>query len=104
MDDLIRAYAARRYAILFYSLLATLAATPLLAALESHGEWRIMISPDHPTFLRTKVHTHGNVPVAMAGTGIAADEFTSYGDTNAARSKLAFDEGWKLMPWFIGED
>ena len=36
-----------------------------------------MISPDHPTFLRTKVHTHGNVPVAMAGTGIAPDEFTS---------------------------
>ena len=44
---------------------------PLLDALKTHGDWRIMISPDHPTFLRTKVHTHGNVPVAMAGTGIA---------------------------------
>jgi 2,3-bisphosphoglycerate-independent phosphoglycerate mutase len=75
---------------------------PLLTALESHGDWRIMISPDHPTFLRTKIHTHGNVPVAMAGKGIAADEFTSYGDTNAAQSKLAFDEGWQLMPWFVG--
>jgi 2,3-bisphosphoglycerate-independent phosphoglycerate mutase len=76
---------------------------PLLEALPTHGEWRIMISPDHPTFLRTKVHTHGNVPVAMAGTGITADAFTSYGDTNAARSKLAFDKGWNLMPWFIGK-
>jgi 2,3-bisphosphoglycerate-independent phosphoglycerate mutase len=75
---------------------------PLVETLKSHGEWRIMISPDHPTFLRTKVHTHGNVPVAMAGTGIAADEFTSYGDSNAAKSKLAFDKGWELMPWFIG--
>jgi 2,3-bisphosphoglycerate-independent phosphoglycerate mutase len=74
---------------------------PLLEGLASHGDWRIMISPDHPTFLRTKVHTHGNVPVAMAGTGIAADEFTSYGDTNAARSTLAFDQGWDVMPWFI---
>jgi 2,3-bisphosphoglycerate-independent phosphoglycerate mutase len=74
---------------------------PLLDALRSYGEWRIMISPDHPTFLRTKVHTHGNVPVAMAGTGILPDEFTTYGDTNAARSKLAFDEGWRLMPWFV---
>ncbi len=77
---------------------------PLIEALESYGEWRIMISPDHPTFLRTKVHTHGNVPVAMAGTGIAADEFTNYGDTCAANSKLAFDEGWKLMPWFVGKN
>jgi len=76
---------------------------PLLDALASYRDWRIMISPDHPTFLRTKVHTHGNVPVAIAGTGIAADEFTAYGDTNAARSKLAFDEGWRLMPWFIGK-
>jgi 2,3-bisphosphoglycerate-independent phosphoglycerate mutase len=74
---------------------------PLLEALQSQGDWRIMISPDHPTFLRTKVHTHGNVPVAMAGTEIWPDEFTTYGDTNAAKSKLAFDEGWKLMPWFI---
>ena len=76
---------------------------PLLNALATHGDWRILISPDHPTFLRTKVHTHGNVPVAMAGTGIAADEFESYGDSNAAKSKLAFDEGWKMMPWFIGK-
>jgi 2,3-bisphosphoglycerate-independent phosphoglycerate mutase len=76
---------------------------PLVDALKTHGDWRIMISPDHPTFLRTKVHTHGNVPVAMAGTGIAADEFKAYGDTNAANSKLAFDEGWNLMPWFIGK-
>jgi 2,3-bisphosphoglycerate-independent phosphoglycerate mutase len=75
---------------------------PLLEALASHGDWRIMISPDHPTFLRTKVHTHGNVPVAMAGTGITPDEFKTYGDTNAARSRLAFDEGWNVMPWFIG--
>jgi 2,3-bisphosphoglycerate-independent phosphoglycerate mutase len=77
---------------------------PLLEALRSHGQWRIMVSPDHPTYLRTKVHTHGNVPVAMAGTGIASDEFTAYGDTNAAASKLAFDEGWLAMPWFIGKE
>jgi 2,3-bisphosphoglycerate-independent phosphoglycerate mutase len=74
---------------------------PLLDGLQSHVDWRIMISPDHPTFLRTKVHTHGKVPVAMAGTDITPDQFTSYGDGNAASSTLAFDEGWQLMPWFI---
>jgi 2,3-bisphosphoglycerate-independent phosphoglycerate mutase len=74
---------------------------PVVEALERHGDWRVLISPDHPTFLRTKVHTHGNVPVAIAGTGIDADAFTSYGDTNAAQSELAFDEGWRMMEWFI---
>ncbi|QDT72096.1 cofactor-independent phosphoglycerate mutase [Lacipirellula limnantheis] len=74
---------------------------PLVEALKARGDYRVMISPDHPTFVRTKTHTHGDVPVAMAGTGIKPDEFTSYGDTNAAKSSLAFDEGWRAMEWFI---
>lgn len=74
---------------------------PLVEALKSHGDYRVMISPDHPTYLSTKTHTHGNVPVAMAGTGIEPDRFTTYGDTNAANSQLAFDEGWRAMGWFI---
>jgi len=40
----------------------------------------------------------------MAGTGITPDEFKSYGDTNAAKSPLAFEEGWRTMPWFIGKN
>ncbi|HMP06332.1 MAG TPA: cofactor-independent phosphoglycerate mutase [Lacipirellulaceae bacterium] len=74
---------------------------PLATALAAHGDWRMMISPDHPTFLRTKTHTHGHVPVAMAGTGIAPDKFTSYCDANADKSSLVFDEGWRTMEWFI---
>ena len=62
-----------------------------------------MISPDHPTFLRTKTHTHGNVPVAMAGTGIAADEFTTYGDTNAASRSWPSTKAGDAMGWFIGK-
>ena len=75
---------------------------PLASSLQRAGPWRMMISPDHPTFLRTKTHTHGNVPVAIAGTGIEPDHFTAYGDTNAAQSPLAFDEGWRTMSYFIG--
>jgi len=76
---------------------------PLVEALKSHGDYRVMISPDHPTFLNTKTHTHGNVPILLAGTGITPDAFTSYGDGNAAKSELAFDEGWQAMGWFIGK-
>jgi len=74
---------------------------PLVEALKSQGDHRIMISPDHPTFLRTKTHAHGNVPILMAGTGIEPDSFTSYGDTNATKSELAFNAGWQAMQWFI---
>src|SRR5690606_33419239 len=74
---------------------------PLVDRLASQGEWRVMISPDHPTFLRTKKHTHGNVPVLMAGTGLERDAAQSYDDTTATQSGLAFDRGWELMPWFL---
>ena len=74
---------------------------PMLDELSAHEQWRIMVSPDHPTFLRTKVHNHGNVPVTMAGTGIDSDTFMRYGDSNANESCLVFDEGWQMMKWFI---
>ena len=45
---------------------------PLWEALQRHSEHRILISPDHPTPLRTKTHTHGCVPFAIAGSGVAA--------------------------------
>lgn len=74
---------------------------PVVEALRRTGDWRMMISPDHPTFLSTKKHTHGYVPVAMAGAGVAADACTAYGDTNAAASDLVFDQGWDAMRWFV---
>ncbi len=78
--------------------------SPLASSLQRTGNWRILITPDHPTFLRTKTHTHGHVPALLAGTGIEPDEFTTYGDTNAANSPLAFDEGWRMMRRFIKND
>jgi 2,3-bisphosphoglycerate-independent phosphoglycerate mutase len=32
---------------------------PLLEALPRHGDWRILVSPDHRTPLRTRAHAHG---------------------------------------------
>lgn len=77
---------------------------PVIAALEASGdEWKMLVTPDHPTFLRTKTHTHGDVPFVVAGSGIGPDAFQCYDEVNATASQLAFDEGWNLMPWFIGK-
>ncbi|HMC11445.1 MAG TPA: cofactor-independent phosphoglycerate mutase, partial [Pirellulaceae bacterium] len=74
---------------------------PLHAALKKHGDYRILISPDHPTFLRTKTHSHGFVPFAICGSGVAADAATAYDEIAAGKSTLAFEEGWKLMGHFL---
>jgi 2,3-bisphosphoglycerate-independent phosphoglycerate mutase len=75
---------------------------PLLEALPAYGEWRILVSPDHRTPLRTRAHAHGPVPFAMAGTGIVSREQPSYDEVVAAGSDLAFDKGHELMPRFLG--
>ena len=74
---------------------------PLHAHLEKSGDYRILVSPDHPTFLRTKTHSHGYVPFAMCGAGVAADSATNYDECTASASKLVFDRGCDLMPFFL---
>ncbi len=75
---------------------------PMLDKLKTLDEWRMLITPDHPTFIRTKTHSHGDVPFAICGTGVDTDEFLAYSETSAANSQLAFDRGCELMPFFIG--
>jgi 2,3-bisphosphoglycerate-independent phosphoglycerate mutase len=75
---------------------------PVHAALKSYGEYRILVSPDHPTPLRTKTHSHGYVPFALAGTGVKPSAAMTYDDPTAEKSPLVFHEGWKLMGYFLG--
>jgi 2,3-bisphosphoglycerate-independent phosphoglycerate mutase len=74
---------------------------PALAELRKHGAWRILISPDHPTFLRTRAHAHGFVPFALAGSGVSASGLASYDEHTASQSAHVFDPGWKLMRRFL---
>lgn len=76
--------------------------SPMLEHLQKLDQWRMLVTPDHPTFISTKTHTHGDVPFTICGTGIETDEASSYGETSAAQSKTTFDQGFKLMPFFIG--
>lgn len=75
---------------------------PVHDALKTYGEYRILVLPDHPTFIRTKTHTHGDVPLVACGTGIAPDGSATYDEDTASASSLAFPQGWTMMDWFIG--
>ncbi len=74
---------------------------PLHAHLRKQGNYRILVSPDHPTFLRTKTHSHGYVPFALCGAGVAPDAAQKYDEAAAAASLLVFDRGCDLMPFFL---
>jgi len=75
--------------------------TPVWEALQQYSDFRILISPDHPTPLRLKTHAHGYVPFAMAGTGVQKRNATGYNERVAEQSGLVFDEGWRVMEFFL---
>jgi len=77
---------------------------PLLEALQGYGRWRILVSPDHPTPIRLKTHSHGWVPFAVAGDGIQPDATDRYNEKAAEASGWSFPEGWTLMPYFLGKE
>jgi len=74
---------------------------PVHDYLKSQGEYRLLVCPDHPTFIRTKTHSHGLVPFAMCGTGIPANGAVSYDEIAAAATGKVVPEGHELMPLFF---
>ena len=74
---------------------------PILDKLQSTGDYRILVTPDHPTYISTKTHTHGDVPFTTCGTGVNADAFDAYHEANAKSSSVRFDKGFELMKSFI---
>lgn len=70
---------------------------PLLSALKSYGEWRILIAPDHPTPVTTKAHSAAPPPFCYAGTGIAKGHSLSFTEENARRCGVFIEQGHTLI-------
>ncbi len=75
---------------------------PVHDYLKEQGDYRILVCPDHPTFLRTKTHSHGYVPFAICGTRVRPDQANGYDEVTAAGSNLLLPKGHQLMPFFFG--
>lgn len=70
---------------------------PLHEALRRCGEYRILISPDHSTMIRTRAHDRAPVAWAMCGSGLGPSGRT-YDEVAAEGAGGPFlEEGWRLM-------
>jgi 2,3-bisphosphoglycerate-independent phosphoglycerate mutase len=75
--------------------------SPIVKHLTGAGDHRILVCPDHPTFISTKTHSRGHVPFVMAGSGIQPSGQRSYDEIAAAASTKRIEPGWKLMGEFL---
>lgn len=74
---------------------------PIHQALKEHGDYRILITPDHSTMLRTRAHDRAPVPWAMAGRGLGPSGLT-YDEISAKQAGVPFlEQGYRLMEQFL---
>jgi len=69
---------------------------PIIDALRSYGDWRLFLSPDHPTPCTLRTHTAEAVPWLLAGSGIPALS-QSYDEETAKNSAYQYEHGWEAI-------
>lgn len=74
----------------------------LRKGLEGRKDYRLLVVPDHPTFVALKTHTDGPVPFALYTAGSTVrDGVQAYNEKTVAASTLRFTEGYRLMDFFL---
>lgn len=74
---------------------------PILAKLRSGDRWRILVAPDHPTPVATRVHTSTPPPFCLAGHAVQTVLNRPFSEATAAGSPLQIDPGHELMEYFL---
>lgn len=77
---------------------------PLLEAVEGHGEYRLLVLPDHPTPIEVRTHVGEAVPFALCGSDIGDPSGRLYSEANAAETGLAVRPGHRLMGMFLAPE
>jgi len=73
--------------------------------MQAFGDYRILLLPDHPTPLSMRTHTGDPVPfVLFDSRDKGEDKDVAYDEAITGRDDiLVFEEGHKLMDYFIRE-
>ncbi len=75
----------------------------ILEAFNRKKNFRVLILPDHATPVSLRTHTADNVCFGMFGQGVMGRGFLNYSEKEAEKSDFYFEDGYKLMDYFITE-
>jgi 2,3-bisphosphoglycerate-independent phosphoglycerate mutase len=75
---------------------------PVLDALRSHGDFRVLVAPDHPTPVATKAHSRVPPPFCYAGQGVAPPSGRRFTEEDAVATGDYVADGHTLFPQFLG--
>ncbi|WP_303850501.1 cofactor-independent phosphoglycerate mutase [Seleniivibrio woodruffii] len=71
----------------------------LLDGLKKFGDFRIMVSPDHPTPVKRRTHVAEPVPCIIYGTGVKPDENQTYDEF--MKPTFFIENGFRIAEFFL---
>lgn len=71
----------------------------LLDGLKKFGDFRIMVSPDHPTPVKIRTHVSEPIPAIIYGTGVNPDENKTYDEF--MKPTFFMEDGYKIADYFL---
>ncbi len=74
---------------------------PVLEALQNYEVWRILVMPDHPTFISNQAHSPEPVPFAIWGQNVTGALQKPFSEANASETGLYIENGFELMEYFL---
>lgn len=74
---------------------------PLLEKLRGFKQWKILIAPDHPTPVGSRIHTRTPPPFCFAGHRVQSVLSRPFSEATAKASDLQVDPGHELMEYFL---
>ncbi len=74
---------------------------PILDALLDQTDFRVLVTPDHPTPISKRTHVAEPVPFAMCGTGVRPVHELPFSEKSAAGTGLTIERGHELMAYFL---
>jgi 2,3-bisphosphoglycerate-independent phosphoglycerate mutase len=67
------------------------------------GDLRVLVMPDHPTPITVRTHTADPVPFLLWGKGINANGAVRFTESEAKRTGVFVEEGYKIMGKLVGK-
>lgn len=76
----------------------------VMAELEKHGDYKIMILPDHPTPIVTKTHARDAVPFMIYHKNAEREGVDSVNENSAKETGIYYPTGVSLMKHFLDKE
>jgi len=71
----------------------------ILEGMKKFGDFRILVSPDHPTPVKLRTHVPEPVPAIIFGTGVNPDENQAYSEF--IKPTFFIEDGYKIAEFFL---